>query len=261
MTVTFSPANQAVVATPQDIIGSALLELGVRAPEEVKDRLSAQDAAWGLEKLQRLLDQWNARRELIFSHSFTLFNLIANHAPHTIGPNGDFNLPIRPVKIVSAAFILNSGSAQPVDSPFLNMRDADWWAANPLKSMVSSIVTDLYYEPASPLGNCNFFPICNVANPVRLETWNSLAQAINLQSKLGFVQGYWDAIVLDLHVRLAASYNRIISADAREQWNRAMRVIQENNDGPPTISANGGGMPNSRRGGRPDFNFLTGMRE
>jgi hypothetical protein len=30
---------------------------GVRAPEEVKDRLSAQDAAWGQEKLQRAIDQ------------------------------------------------------------------------------------------------------------------------------------------------------------------------------------------------------------
>lgn len=261
MTVTLSPANAAVVATPQDLIGSALLELGVRAPEEVKDRLSAQDAAWGLEKLQRAIDQHNARREMIYSHTFLQFNLQPNHAPHTIGPNGDFNLPIRPVEIVSAAFILNSGNGQPVDSPFLNIRDDDWWAQNPLKSLTSSIVTDLYYDAASPLGNCNFYPICNAASPVRLEIWNSLAQAVTLQTKLGFVQGYWDAIVLDLAVKLAPSYSRAVSGDTREQWTRAMRVIQANNDGPPRISTNGGGMPNSRRGGRPDYNFLTGLRE
>jgi hypothetical protein len=258
MTISFSPNNAAVVATPADLIYSALLEGGIIAAGE---KLQAQDAAWGLEKLQRVLDQTNARREMIYSHSFLLFNLQANHSPHTIGPNGDFNLPIRPVKIISAAFLLNSGGGQPVDSPFLNIRDDDWWAQNPLKSLTSSVVTDLYYDAASPLGNCNFFPICQGANPVRLEIWASLAQAVALQTKLGFVQGYWDWIVTDLAVKLCPSYNRQVPADLREQWNRASRIVQANNDGPPQISTNGGGMPSSRRGGRPDFNFLTGMRE
>jgi hypothetical protein len=256
--VTISPANSAISVAPQGIIRAALLESGIIAAE---DKLSSQDAAWGLEKLQRLIDQWNARRELIFSHSFLEFTLQANHAPHTIGPGGDFQLPTRPVTIVSAAFILNSQSSQPVDSPFLNMRDEDWWAANPLKSLTSSVVTDLYYDAASPLGNCNFFPICDIANPVRLEIWNSLAQAVSQTAKLGFVQGYWEAIVLDLAVRLCPSYNRAVPPDMKEQWNRAMRIIEANNDAPPRISTNSGGMPNSRRSGRPDFNFLTGMRE
>jgi len=257
VTTTLSPANQAISATVRDIGRAALLELGVVAPE---DPITPQDGAWVLEKLQRAIDQHNARMEMIYSHSFLQFNLQANHAPHTIGPQGDFNLPIRPVKIVSASFILNAASANPVDSPFLNMRDDDWWAANPLKSLTSSIVTDLYYDAASPLGNCNFFPICNVANPVRLEIWNSLAQAINLNTSLGLVQGYWDAIVLDLAVRLAPSYQRAVSMELRESWNRAMRIIQGNNDGPPRIETSSG-MPQSGRGGRPDFNFLTGMRE
>lgn len=257
MTVTLSAGNSAVVATPQDLITSALLEAGIQAAGEP---LQQQDAAWGLEKLQRLIDQFNARRELIFSHSFTLFNLIPNHAPHTIGPGGDFALPTRPVTVVSAAFVLSGGSANPVDS-LLNIRDSDWWAANPLKSLASSIVTDLYYDPGSPLGNLNFFPICNVANPVRLETWNSLAQAVSLATKLGFVQGYWEAIVLDLAVRLCPSFNRVVPSDLREQWQRAMRIIEANNDKPPLIDTSGSGMPSSRRGGRPDFNFLTGMRE
>ncbi len=249
--------NSAVSAAPTDLILSALNEIGVIAAGEP---LMPQDAAWGLEKLQRLIDQWNARRELIFSVGFNLYNLQANHAPHTIGPGGDFNVPVRPVNVVSAAFILNSGTATPFDAP-INIRDADWWAANPLKSLVSSIVTELYYDPASPLGNLNFYPISEIANPVRLETWNLLAQALTLQTQLGFVQGYWDAIVSDLAMRLCPSYERTPSEELREQWNRAMRIIQANNDAPPIINADGGGMPTSRRGGRPDFNFLTGLRE
>jgi len=257
VTVTLSPGNSAVVATPQDLISSALLEAGITAAGE---KLQAQDGAWGLEKLQREIDQFNARRELIFNVGFTQYTMLANHSPHTIGPNGDFNVPVRPVKLISASFILNASSANPVDTP-INIRDDDWWAANPLKTLTSAISTDVYYSPDSPLGNLYFYPICSSANPVRLETWNSLAQAVSLQTKLGFVQGYWDAIVTDLAVRLCPSYNRIVPPDLREQWNRAMRIIESNNDSPPRIDTNCGGMPSSRRGGRPDFNFLTGMRE
>lgn len=249
--------NQGVSASAADVVLSALLEINAVAAGEA---LTAQDLALGLEKLQRAIDQHNARGDLIFSHSFTLFNLIPNHAPHTIGPGGDFNAPLRPVKILSAAFVLNSTSSNPVDAPFINIRDHDWWASNPLKSLTNSIVSDLYYDPASPLGNLNFYPICNVANPVRLETWNSLNQALTAQTQLGFVQGYWEAIITDLAVRCCPAFEKSVSPDLREQWNRAMRIIEGNNDGPPRIDVTGG-MPSARRGGRPDFNFLTRMRE
>jgi hypothetical protein len=258
VTVSLSGGNQAITATPQDIIRSALIEGGIFAPE---DKLSSQDSAWGLEKLQRLIDQTNARREMIFSHNFTLFTLQANHGPHTIGPNGDFNVPVRPVTVISASFILNSGSANPVDSPIDCNHDDSWWRQVALKSLISSIVTDLYYDSASPLGQLNFYPICNIANPVRLETWNSMGQAVTPQSKLNFPQSYWDWIVTDLAVKLCSSYNRSVSPDLREQWTRASRIVQANNDKPPIIETNRGGMPGSGRGARPDYNFLTGLRE
>lgn len=251
-----TPANSAISVAPQDLIRSALLESGIVAPE---DKLTAQDAAWGLEKLQRLIDQWNARRELIFSTSFTLYTLLANHGPHTIGPGGDFNVPIRPVTVVSASFLINSGS-NPVEEP-MQMRDDQWWAANPLKTLTSAICTDLYYDAAAPLGNLNFYPICTVGAPVRLETWSSLAQAVSQTAKLGFVQGYWEAIVLDLGMALCSSYNRTAPQEMRERWNRAMRIIEGNNNKPPTITTGGSGMPGSRANGKPDYNFLTGMRE
>jgi hypothetical protein len=256
MTVTLNAVNSAITATPADIITSALMELGVISPGET---LSAEDIAWGLEKIQRQIDQWNARRELIFSVGFSLFSLIPNHSPHTIGPNGDFNVPVRPPVIVGAAFILNGSSGNPVDTP-IKIRDDDWWRDNPVKSLTSSIVTDLYYSPDSPLGNLYFYPTCNVAAPVRLELWGQLAQAVTQLTSLGFVQGYWEAIVLDLAMRLAPSYERPVATELREQWSRAMRIIQANNSKPPRIATNAG-MPNRGGGGRPDFNFLTGLPE
>jgi len=243
----------------RDIITAALREIQVVSASETPD---AEDSAWGLQKLQRAVDQFNARRDLIFSVSLQSFTLRANHAPHTIGPGGDFNIPLRPVLIKGAVFILNGASANPVDTP-IHIRDSKWWLDNPLKSLTSQIVTDLYYDPSLTLGTLNFFPICTAANPIRLEFWNSLTQPITLDTILAFPQGYWEATVIDLAVRLCPSFEKPVSQDLREQWNRAMRIIEANNEHPPRIDTNGGGMPDANRQNdcRPDFNFLTGLRE
>lgn len=257
MTVAFTNSNNAASVLASDIAQGALEEIGVLAEGE---KVSAGDLGVAMPRLQRWIDQINARRELIYSISFLQFNLIPNHAPHTIGPNGDFNIPLRPVKIIGANFILNAGSSNPIDSPPIRIKDDDWWNANPTKSLQSSIVTHLYYDEAVPLGNLNFWPICNVANPVRLEMWNSIAQPISPQSALSLPPGYWDATVLSLARKLCPLFNKSFTADLKQMWNQAMRIVEANNDKPPRIDTDCG-SPNNRKGGRPDFNFLTGMRE
>ena len=257
MTVAFTNSNNAVSATAADVVQGALEEIGILAEGE---KVSAAYLGVALPRLQRWIDQVNARRELIFSIAFTLFNLIPNHAPHSIGPGGDFSVPLRPVRIVGATFVLNSTSSNPIDAPPIRIRDADWWAHNPTKSLQSPIVTDVYYDPTAPLGTLNFWPVCTIANPVRLEYWNSIAQPVNANSPLSLPPGYWEAAVLSLARNVSATFNKQFSEDLRERWNEAMRIIEANNDMPPRIDTDMG-SPNSRKGGRPDFNFLTGLRE
>lgn len=256
MTVTFTATNAMVSAAALDILTSAFTEAGIQNPQEPLD---ADMTAWGMEKLQRLLDQINAKRELIFAENFALYTLTPNHAPHTIGPGGDFNVPNTPVRIVGAAFILSGVSSNPVDSP-IKIKDADWWRGLPTKSQISSVVTHLYYERDTPLGQLNFWPVCTIANPVRLETWASLSQAVTPQQQIALPQAYWDMIVLSLAVRLCPSYGKEISPSLKGMHSEAMKAVLDNNADPPVIQTNAG-MPDSPRAGRPDFNFLTGMKE
>lgn len=257
MTVAFTNTNQAVSVTPYDLIKAAMKDAGILG---VGEEPSAPEAADCLEKLQRLVDMLNAIREMIFNVSFQVFNLQANHSPHTIGPNGDFNVPLRPVRIQSAAFILNSGTNNPVDTP-IKVRGDRWWADNPLKSMTSSIVTDLYYSPDQPLGNAYFWPTCNIVNPVRLQMWLNLVQAIDLQTPIGFVQGYWELIVSSLAITLCPMFGKEATPTLVGINQRAQRAVLGNNDSPPIITTDGSGMPSEGHGGRPDFNFLTGLRD
>jgi hypothetical protein len=255
-----APSFQPIKAL--DIITSAMLEINALAAGEVPN---PDDGAWGLQKLQRLIDKLNAIRQAIYSVNFTKFTLIPNHNPHTMGIGGDFDTTPapRPVKIVAASFILNAGQgANEVDSPRLHIRDAEWYAALPTKSLTSSICTDLYYDPATPLGNCNFWPICNIANPVRLETWNNLIVPLAMNTQLYFPQAYWDAIVCRLALELCSSFEKQASPDLVERSREAMNIIMANNAHPPRIRTDGGmPAPGAGASGRPDYNFLTGLRE
>jgi len=243
-----------------DLVRSAMLEINTIAANETPN---AGDAGWGLEKLQRLIDKLNAIRQAIYGVTFTEFTLIPNHAPHTIGPTGDFVITPRPVRIPYASFILNPGQgANEVDAPPINIRDAAWWASLPTKNLPSSVVTDLYYDPAVPNGNLNFWPICTLSNPVRLETYTSLVVPITLTTQLTYPTGYWDAIVLTLASELCSAFG--VPADTRAdvggRARLAMSIIMGNNAKPPRIRTDSS-MPNSGNSGRPDFDFLTGLND
>src|SRR5581483_3825044 len=186
-----------------DLVTSAMFEIGILGAGETP---SNEDAAWVLQKLQRLIDKLNAYRQAIYNVNFSVFTLIPNHSPTTIGPGGDFNVAVRPVRIVAASFILNPGTGtKEVDMP-INIRDDRWWASQPVKQLTSSICTDLYYSPDIALGNCFFWPICTTANPVRLELWANLGSPVTLNDTLVFPQGYWDAIILSLARELRPSF-------------------------------------------------------
>jgi hypothetical protein len=256
VTFTFTPTDWHAAAKGREIISSPLTEIGVLAAGE---NASAAIAAWGLEKLQRLVDQTNAREELIYNVNFSVFTLTPNHSPHTIGPGGDFNTPLRPVRIKGARYILQS--SQPVDIPIEIVND-QWWLYNPVKSLTSSLSNWLYYSPDVPLGNCYFWPTTTNPDQVRLELWVNLQQAVTLDTSLVMPQGYWDWLVTELAIQLCPAFNKEPNQALVRNNLQALRAILPNNADAPVISTAGQGIPSGRsQRGRPSFNFLTGLNE
>ena len=84
-----------ITVTALSLINAAGQEIGTLAQGEA---LSADDQAWVLQKLQRVIDTFNAKRTMVYANNFTPFTLVANLAPHTIGPTGTFQVAQRPVE-------------------------------------------------------------------------------------------------------------------------------------------------------------------
>lgn len=221
---------------------------------------SAEEAAFGLVKLNRLLDAWAARRSLIYTSQFLSFTLTPSLSPHTIGPSGATftTLGSRPTKIDAASIILNTSTPY-VNTP-LNIRDSDWWAAQQVQTLTSNLPTDLYYEPAFPNGKLYFWPVGTVAYGVQLELWTQLQNNLTLFDNLVMPPGYQDAITYSLAVSLLPAGEKAINPALVQLAQRALALIQGNNFPALSLPTQDAGMPRTgeRSGARADFNWLTG---
>lgn len=247
-------APNSITVKALDLIKAAMQELGALAQGETPDQ---GDQAWVLQKLQRLIDRYNARLPMVYNVNFTLFTLNPPGtplAPTTIGPGGDFDVNQRPVSIPSIGLIL--AGTPGVELP-LNPRDQDWWANNRIKGLTSTLPTDYYYSPDWPVGNIYFWPVPTAAHQVNVQTRQVLGEITSYAQTFSMPPAYWDLIVYELAISLAPSFEREPSATLLGLWKAAIKAVQVNNIQSPRLASDSPSQPAG--GGRPDFNFLDGL--
>lgn len=239
--------------TGLDIVNGALLELGVLAAGETAE---GSVADFVLSKGNRLIDNWNAKRQAIFAVDFPTFTLVAGTQPLTIGPTAsspDFVVTQRPVSIDAANIIITDDIRIP-----LNVHtDPQWWMSVQAPTVQASLSSDLYYNPGWPLGQIYLY--CLQSYPYTLEllvrqVLDELAYATNIEMP----QGYWDALILtlaeDCATPLKVQPKPLMlkkAADARAQ-------IFANNTIVPNIQTAQPGMVARGRGRRSNWNWLNG---
>jgi len=236
-----------------NIVQSAMKEIGALAGGETPSNEDQNDV---LQKLQRLIDSMNARLPMVYNVNFTQFTLLANQSPTTIGPGGDFDINQRPVDIDSIGLYLDSSST-PVEI-FLNKRDQQWWAAQTIKSLTSSLPTDFYYSPDWPLGSIYFWPIPTATHNVLLQFRTVLTEYTGYAQNFSLPPGYWDAIVYMLAVSICPIFERTASPELVALMKASMKAIQVNNISSPRLSSDAP-SGNGSNDCRPDYSFLTGM--
>ena len=248
-------AANSITVSALDIINAAGMEIGALAGGE---QFSNDDLTWVLQKLQRLIDRYNAREVMVYNVNFSVFTLNPPGNPlnpTTIGPGGNFDVNQRPVSIESIGLILDNGTPG-VELP-LNRRDQDWWANNRIKGLTSTLPTDFYYSPDWPLGGIYFWPVPTASHQVRLQSRLVLSEYTGAGQRFTMPPAYWDLIVYELAISIAPGFERTPSDILLALWRAAIKAVQVNNISSPRLASD---SPSQSRGGsRPDFNFLDGL--
>jgi hypothetical protein len=221
--------------------------------------LNANGLADGLLIANQIVDEWAARRAYAWSDSFTLFTLTPPHNPYLIGPglsSPDFAAATRPERIEQngAALVLTNISPA-VDLP-LNIRDADWWNNQRIKTLATNVPTDLYYEPDNPNGSLFFWPVPNFAYGVRLRLRNVLAQFALVTTVFSAPQAYLRALTLTIAEQYCAWYGLAPAPDLAMRANRARNSAQVNNIKSPRIASADFGTRGTRT--TADFDYYSG---
>lgn len=257
-----------------DIITDAFIEIGATAPGE---QPSADEAQWGLRKANDLLDTIQAFRKWVYGYVWNQYTLVPQLSPHTIGPDpippavapvptfSTVEQP-RPVTIEGAAQLQNPGTPTQVRLEINCKRDKDWYQAQQTNLIQTNVITDLYYDPTSPLGSCYFWPVPNAAALVELQMWQTLQQFNAITDPIGgpsgpgiWPPGYRNAFKLTLAEMLLPGSQREAHSVLVEAAKQARIAVFGNNAKSPRISTQDFGMPKAGRTGvRGDFNWVTG---
>jgi hypothetical protein len=241
------------MATTREILTDALVELGVYSIAQIP---AAADLQVVLGRLNRLLDSWNAQGWAVYCQTFSTFTLIPSQQIVTIGPTAatpDWVVTQRPVEILGAAVVLDSVSPS-VNQP-INIRDAQWWQGLTVPGVSTEFPTDLYYEPAWPLGRVHLWPVPTTAYGLQLQLRLVLAE-LALDDEFSLPPGYKDAIILTVAEQSARAFGRQVDASLRLDAQNARSVVFAVNDETPQLATSDFGMPKARRSA---WNYLTGM--
>lgn len=209
------------------IITDALTEIGKLGLGQTP---SSALSVFVLGKLNRLLDNWNAKRQAVYADEFDTLTLTIALQPHTIGPNSaTFSETIRPQSIEAAEIVISNIGRH------VEVRDARWWAQVGDKTR-TGIPTDLYYDPAWPNGNLYLYPIPDDDYALAIRK-RILLGALLLTDTFWMPPGYRDAITLTLAEDLCATpaLGVPLPAGLREKATDARAQVFANNSPVPAV--------------------------
>jgi hypothetical protein len=207
-----SQNDNSISITALALISSALRLIGVVASGEAVDTSAASDS---LMVLNQMIDGWNADRLAIFGTTYADYALIPGQQAYTIGPGGDFNTN-RPASIDSMSVILLDNPSNPIEIPLSSFTVEQWQTELTVKA-VNSTFPQIYYDDGGfPLRTINLWPLPNIANRLRIYSWQPLGLSTRLTTVLSFPPGYAEAFRYNLAVRLGAEFAAPVSPTVQQ---------------------------------------------
>jgi hypothetical protein len=196
-----------ITVSATQLVTGALHEIGVLAANEAPN---ANDAAWGLQLLNELVDQWTIEQLTTLVQVRNVYSLVSGKGgpsnPYTIGPGGNFDTtPAARPDLIREATLSLAGSPA-VEIPLGIITDV-MHAAIQIKELSTQLNQYLYYRRTVPLGQIELWPVPNTsANSLVLYTDLLVPSFATLNTTYVAPPGYAKALRLNLGRELISSF-------------------------------------------------------
>lgn len=210
-----------------DLLYHALRLAGVTlGPERTPSRAQYGDA---LRAANRMLGVWNTNGLVIpYVQTEALFTLTLGQQAYTMGPSGDIDTT-RPQRIERANLVRSDGTRKE-----LELIEVDRWAD--LRTPDESGEPERVYSNRAPgLVTLLIWPQPDDAAQLELFTWHLLERLETEAQEVTWPDGYEEAFVYNLGVRLATMFQLPVNADVREIARTSLSDVQSLNAPAPTM--------------------------
>lgn len=219
--------------TAQTIVTAALKKAGIiglgeaPGPEDLNDTFA---------DLNDMLAQWQRDRCLVWHEVDVAFTSTGAQS-YTIGPGGNFNIPVRPDRIMSA-FVrqLNVSATNPVDYPIRVIDAREDYNRLTLKSGIFTIPELVFYDSAFPIGVLYPWPIMQTGiYALHVALKDILTQFATLVTPVYLPAEYVPAMKWTLTQRVRVSYRLPEDAGINKLARIGMSVLRRANAQVPTL--------------------------
>lgn len=190
--------------TVGELLKSSLRLIGAIATGETPSNDEMKDA---LSALNLMLDAWSIKRGMIYVTTLENFNLVAGTASYTIGSSGTFDTT-KPVKVLSAYTRDSDGN----DSPLEVYTERERYNAHTDKTL-SRRPDELFYQPSHALAYLYAYPVPDEAYTLYIESLKPLSSLSGYTTEISLPDGYENALVYNLAVRLAPEFGTTASPE------------------------------------------------
>jgi hypothetical protein len=235
-----APPGQ-IIQVGQGLLYPALRKAAITiGPQRTPSSAQFQDA---IDELNRLIGSLNCDPLFIYSLDILELPLQAGQKTYTIGqdPTGaftaDWNVP-RPQMITMANVITSDGSP-PLRTP-VAVLTPQARASITLQDLPNTIPQGIYNDRAYPISTISVYgqPMANMA--LELYAWHQVPAFTALTDVVLLPPGYEDALVLNLAVRLAPHFQRVLDPNVREDARLSLMRLMSINAPRPIADLSGG---------------------
>lgn len=219
--------------TALDIITDAGVMMGEFGAGEP---ISAEDADFGLTRLNSMLDSWATEGLSSFTTNVFTGPLVAGKQDYLMGQDTSIVTPDfsaqRPVLIQTCSFVVPLPGST-LEFP-MSILDSNRWLAIRERSKPGYVAEDVYVDQMYPNTGVHINPVplawpAYGVGSIRMSYWSILMQFATIADLFSFPPGYYKAIITNLAVEMCSGYMRPVDPNLDRQAQQGKNFIQQLN--------------------------------